>query len=221
MISNFKSISIIAPHPDDEVLGCGGLIKKFAKNKNINILIVSGHLPPLYKKTDFLKTKKECLQSLKFLSVKANPYFLEIPATKINEYPISELNKSIHQFITKNKSDLVCIPFPDRHIDHKLIFEACMVATRPVGKHYPKYVMCYETLSETDWNAPFIEANFTPNIFIDIEKEINSKISAMSCYKSQISPTRSKDAIKSLANYRGSQNGLKFAEAYQLVRCIL
>ena len=220
---NYKSISIIAPHPDDEVLGCGGLISKFSKNNNINIniLIISGHLPPLYSKKHFNITKKECeLSSLK-LGIKQKPKFLKIPATKINEYPSNKLNDTIKKFITDNESDLVCIPFPDRHIDHKIVFDSCMVATRPVGKHHPKLIMCYETLSETNWNAPFIEPNFTPNLFINIDKEIEMKVKAMEIYKSQFVDSRSSEAIRSLAKFRGSQNGYSYAEAFQVVRHLL
>ena len=131
------------------------------------------------------------------------------------------MNEKIKKFIYNHNSEVVCIPFPDRHEDHKFIFESCMVATRPVGKKYPKLIMCYETLSETNWNAPFIEPNFTPNFFINIDNEIRDKCAAMNCYKSQKSDTRSNEAIKSLAKFRGSQNGSKYAEAYQLVRFLL
>lgn len=219
---DFKSITVIAPHPDDEVLGCGGLIAKFSKVKGIkiNLLIVSGHLPPLYNSKDFLLTKNECLKSCKLLGIKSNPKFLEIPATKINEYPVADLNSHIDNFIKKNKSELVCVPFPDRHIDHKLVFDSCMVATRPTKSNYCKLVMCYETLSETNWNAPFIEPNFTPNFFLNINKEINKKISAMKLYNSQKNISRSPESINSLARFRGSQNGYKYAEAYQIVRLL-
>ena len=220
---DYKSISIIAPHPDDEVLGCGGLLSKFSKYSDIriNILIVSGHLPPLYSKKHFNITKNECELSCLKLGVKSKPKFLKIPATKINDFPSNKLNDIIKKFIIDNKSDLVCIPFPDRHIDHKVVFDSCMVATRPVGKFYPKLLMCYETLSETNWNAPFIEPNFTPNLFINIDKEINTKIKAMDIYKSQFLETRSGEAIKSLAKFRGSQNGSSYAEAYQVIRHLL
>lgn len=219
----YNSISIIAPHPDDEVLGCGGLISKLSKFKDIkiNIMIVSGHLPPLYTNEEFEITKKECLLAHKKMGIKGIPVFLKIPATKINDFPTASLNNKIKKFIDINNSEIVCIPFPDRHIDHKIIFESCMVATRPVGKKYPKLVMCYETLSETNWNAPFIEPNFVPNVFINIDKEMDKKIKAMKIYKSQNSSTRSIDSIKSLANFRGSQNGSKYAEAYQLVRHLI
>ena len=125
-------------------------------------------------------------------------------------------------FIFKEETNTVFTCFPDRHIDHKLIFEATMVATRPNKKNFPKYVFLYETLSETHWNVGNVEPNFVPNFFIDISKTIKSKIKALNFYKSQIkkgSP-RSAEATKALAKFRGSQNGCDYAEAFQLVRAI-
>lgn len=220
----FKNISIIAPHPDDEVLGCGGTIKRLINiGCKVRILFVSGHLPPIYTEKAFLKTQNESYKALNFLGVKNKDIeFLKIPATTISKTPVSVLNKEIENFIFKEKTDTVFSCFPDRHIDHKLIFEATMVATRPNKKDFPTKVLLYETLSETHWNVGNIEPNFVPNFFINISNTIKSKAKALSYYKSQIkkdSP-RSIEAIKALAKFRGSQNGCNYAEAYQLVRAI-
>lgn len=223
-MNKFNNISIIAPHPDDEILGCGGTIKRLIlSGSNIRVLFVSGHLPPLYTEKEFNKTQNEAFKALYSLGLKKNDIqFLKIPATKISEMPIATLNKEIENFIFKEETNTVFTCFPDRHIDHKLIFEATMVATRPNKKNFPKYVFLYETLSETHWNVGNVEPNFVPNFFIDISKTIKSKIKALNFYKSQIkkgSP-RSAEATKALAKFRGSQNGCDYAEAFQLVRAI-
>ena len=216
------TVCVIAPHPDDEVLGLGGTISKLT-NEGIKVylLVVSGHLPPLYNQENFEITKKECLISSKFLGMN-DVEFAKIPATFINNEPVSKLNNIIHSFILKFRPSTVFIPFPDRHIDHRLIFESCMVSTRPTGNFWPNLVLSYETLSETDWNAPYIEPVFIPEWFVDIENFFENKIKALNCYKSQIhnNLSRNQDAVEALAKYRGSQNGFKYAEGFKLIRCL-
>lgn len=215
-----KSICIIAPHPDDEVLGLGGTIRKMSLSGiKVHLLIVSGHLPPLYSIDIFKNTQIECNLSSKILGI-SSVKFLKVPATNINQQPVADLNRQIKEFLDKTTPTTVFIPFPDRHIDHKLIFEASMVCTRPVGVNYPKLVLSYETLSETDWNAPYIEPIFVPELFVDISDTFQYKLDAMKSYKSQLenAPSRSLEAIEALARYRGSQNGFKYAEGFKVIR---
>ena len=217
-----KNILIIAPHPDDETISMGGSIDKFIKEKfNVHILIISGHLPPLYSENDFNLTVKEAKKAFKILGVTSYK-FLKIPATYVKDFETSKLNLLIFSEIQKLKPDTVFIPFPDRHIDHRIIFDSSVVSVRPNGKFFPKKVLSYETLSETHWNVPGIEPSFNPDYFIDISKNIKKKLSALSSYKSQIknNSTRSLDAVKSLAVFRGSQNGCKFAEAFKVIRIV-
>ena len=217
-----ENICVVAPHPDDEVLGLGGSICKFVNyDIKVNLLVVSGHLPPLYPESSFETTKEECLKSAEILGLN-EVKFAKIPATYINNEPISKLNNIIQSFILNHSPHTVFIPFPDRHIDHRLIFESCMVCTRPTGNFWPKLVLSYETLSETDWNAPYIEPVFIPEWFIDIDDFLEKKLNALRCYESQINNnySRNEDAVKSLARYRGSQNGCKHAEGFKLIRSL-
>ncbi|MDA9897137.1 PIG-L family deacetylase [Pelagibacterales bacterium] len=220
MIVKGKNILIIAPHPDDETLGVGGTIARFAKEgANIYILIVCGHLPPLYKIEDYKKTQNEATKVFKKLKVK-DFKFLDIPATKVNEVPVAELNSKISNYINSLNPEIVFIPFPDRHIDHRIIFDSSLVCCRPTHINSPKIVLAYETLSETFWNAPNIEANFVPELFIDITNHIDLKKEALKMYKSQLDnvPSRSIDAATALARFRGSQNGCEYAESFKVVR---
>lgn len=224
MIDSYKKLMIVSPHPDDEILGCGGLLHKFSKIKGckINILIVSGHLPPLYSKKEFEITKKECIKAINSISKNINVIFTSLPATFIKDIATNEINSIIDKPIKKFKPDILCIPFPDRHIDHKIIFDSCMVASRPHLNDAPRMLISYETLSETHWNAPYIEPNFCPELFINIDNEIEKKCKSLSHYKSQINNNgpRSIKAIKALAAFRGSQNGCKFAEGYKVIRIL-
>ena len=218
-----KNILIIAPHPDDETISMGGSIDKFIKEKfNVHILIISGHLPPLYSENDFNLTVKEAKKAFKILGVTSYK-FLKIPATYVKDFETSKLNLLIFSEIQKLKPNTVFIPFPDRHIDHRTVFDCAMVNTRPNKKNHPKFILSYETLSETHWNAPYIEANFTPDFFVNIDDTIEAKIKALNCYQSQIKNnlSRSTQAVKALARFRGSQNGCKYAEGFKLIRAIV
>ena len=128
-----KRILVISPHPDDETLGVGGAISKFiSQGHEVMILTVSGHLPPLYSREDYEITFKEAHEAYNILGVKKSA-FLEIPATMIGEEPVHVLNSRISSVVKEFEPDIVFCPFPDRHVDHRLIFESSMVATRPVG----------------------------------------------------------------------------------------
>ena len=220
MFNQFKKVLVISPHPDDETLGVGGTIKKLSKKKlEISILVVGGHLPPIYEEEHYRKTEKECKKACSILGSK-KIFFLKKVATKFNEEPVANFNKSIMDIINKIDPEIVFIPFPDRHIDHKVVFNASMVCTRPNSKSKIKMILAYETLSETHWNANYIEANFIPDVFIDITNELKFKEKALKSYTSQIknNNARNLDAIKGLASFRGSQNNKKYCEAFKLIR---
>lgn len=223
MISLPKSLCVIAPHPDDETLGAGGTMARFAaQGVEVSVLIVSGHLPPLYSREAFETTRSEAEAAFETMGI-SNWEFLEIPATEVHERPVAEVNGSIARFVKKHRPEMVLLPFPDRHIDHRTIFDASVVACRPVDGDAPRMVLAYETLSETHWNVPGVEPAFVPELFVDIGAFMDSKERALSAYASQINeaPSRSIDACRALARFRGSQNGCDYAEAFKVVRIVL
>ena len=126
--------------------------------------------------------------------------------------------------VSNVKPHMVFCPFPDRHIDHRLVFDSLMVATRPIGVGKKiEIIAAYETLSETHWNAPYIEPNFNQNFVVDITEYIDQKIDALRCYKSQISEDqgpRSIEATKALATFRGTQSGFNYGEALYVIRMV-
>ena len=217
-----KRILVIAPHPDDEILGVGGTMAKYANmGCHVTILTVSGHLPPLYPQGVYERTVEEAREAHGLLGVKGS-IFLEIPATMLGNVPVHELNGRILEVVRSVQPAVVLCPYPDRHVDHRLVFDSTMVATRPidVGKTI-KIVAAYETLSETHWNAPHIEPNFVPNWVVDITDFLDIKRRALSCYASQITPfpgPRSVEATVALATLRGTQAGFAYGEGLQIVR---
>jgi N-acetylglucosamine malate deacetylase 1 len=223
MTFDFKKTLVIAPHLDDETIALGGTIKKLSKAKiKINVIIVGGHLPPLYNEKNYQITKEESEKALKILGIKKVDY-LDIPALEFHNKYYNKMNSKINDLINNFNPTTVFIPFPDRHIDHRTVFDCAMVNTRPNKKNHPKFVLSYETLSETHWNAPYIEPNFNPDFFINIDETIKDKIKALNCYQSQIkgNQSRSIQAVQALARFRGSQNGCKYAEGFKLIRAIV
>jgi len=219
-----KRVMVVAPHPDDETLGVGGTIAKYsAQGAEVFVLMVSGHLPPLYSREAYDKTVFEAEAAFGLLGVSQSK-FLEIPATMIDDQPLHEVNGRISKIVNDFNPHIVFCPYPDRHVDHRLVFDSVMVATRPVGVGRDiEIVATYETLSETHWNAPHIEPNFTPNWVVDITEQIDKKLDALRCYKSQISDfpgPRSIEAVEALAKFRGTQAGFAYGEGFHIVRMV-
>ena len=223
MIKFPMRMTVIAPHPDDEVLGAGATIARFAdEGIEVSVLIVSGHLPPLYPPEAFETTRREAEEALKILGA-SRWEFLQIPATRVHQISVAELNGKISRFVRETNPEVVLLPFPDRHIDHRTIFDASVVACRPAHDRAPRIVLAYETLSETHWNVPGIEPAFVPEFYVDTSRYMDKKQAALNSYASQVhsTPSRSVDACMALASFRGSQNGCTYAEAFKVVRIVV
>jgi LmbE family N-acetylglucosaminyl deacetylase len=217
-----KRILIVAPHPDDETLGAGGTARKCASQAHdVTVLTVSGHLPPLYAADVYEQTVREAMAAYEILGV-AHHHWLRIPATLIGNEPVHVLNERVGSIVQSVAPHVVLCAYPDRHIDHRLIFDSVMVATRPVGVGRDIEILAaYETLSETHWNAAHIEPNFVPNWTVDITDHIEAKLRALGCYSSQIPEfpgSRSIEAAESLAKFRGTQAGFAYGESFQIIR---
>jgi len=217
-----RSMLVIAPHPDDEVLGAGGTIARFAAaGGRVTVLVVAAHMPPLYPEEVHQRTVTEGRRAHELLGV-AESEFWDNPAVLLGEIPVHELNGRIHAVVDRVRPDVMLLPYRDRHVDHQIVFDSAMVAARPVGPGRAiRLVACYETLSETHWNAPHLEPNFTPDWCIDVTDWIERKLEAMRCYESQVHPfpaPRSLEALEALALFRGSQVGVGYAEGFHVIR---
>ena len=217
-------ILIIAPHPDDEVLGCGGTIKKYTKKGDVVFLcIATKAYTPDWTEEFIANRKKEIELSVKTLGIN-KLFLLDFPTVKLDTISQKEINDSILKVVQEVKPEIVFIPFEgDINKDHKLIFEAALVALRPSFESSVKKIYCYEVLSETEWAKPAqkIENVFIPNYYEDISDYLEDKIKAMECYKTEIKEyphPRSLEGIKILAQKRGTESGLKLAEAFMLIR---
>jgi LmbE family N-acetylglucosaminyl deacetylase len=219
---NNKRLLVVAPHPDDEILGAGGtMAKAIREGVAVTVLTVAGHRPPLYTEEVYQQTVREAKAAHAVIGV-ADSIFLNVAATLVSDLKTNELNGMIASIVARLKPHIVLIPYPDRHVDHRIIFDSVMVATRPVGSGTAiELLAAYETLSETHWNAPHIEPNFTPNWVSNITEDLDAKLNALRCFESQIPAfpgARSLEAIRALAVFRGTQAGFAYGEAFHVIR---
>lgn len=219
-----KKILVVAPHPDDEVLGAGGVVKKYSQEGHeVYILIMTKGSPKFYSEERIKNVRQEALKAHKILGVKETA-FLDYLAPQLDQVCKAEIADSIYEFLKKWQiSDLYLPHRGDIHIDHKIVFEAALVAARPKNGYTVNNIYTYETLSETEWAPPFSDDAFVPTHFVDVTDAFQSKIEALRCFKSQMQSfpsIRSIDCIEAIAIYRGGTVGFKKAEAFMTIRTI-
>ncbi len=227
-MNNKSNILIVAPHCDDEVLGCGGTIAKYVKEKhNVYVLILTNANmgdKNIFTKKDIERVRKESLLAHKILGVKKT-IFLDFPAPSLHTFPNHKIADNIRQMILKFKIETLFLPFPgDMHLDHYYSYIAGIVASRASKNTNVKNIFCYEVMSETECSPHNLNNQFNPNYYIIIDDYIDTKIKALRCFKSQIYPSphpRSINSVKNLALYRGTSINSKFAEAFKLERIII
>ena len=215
---------IIAPHPDDEILGCGGTIARLvADDCSVAIAIVTKGFAPQFSRELVQQVREEAKSAHSMLGV-TETHYLDLPAAALDTVPATELNATLTQLIQDVQPDTIFVPFiGDIHTDHQLTFLAAMVASRPRDLKAPRRIYAYETLSETNWYAPGITPAFVPNVFIDISATLETKLAAFGLFESQVKPfpdERSIEAIRALAVMRGASMHRQAAEAFMLVRQI-
>ncbi|NCB69956.1 MAG: PIG-L family deacetylase [Bacteroidia bacterium] len=219
-----QKIMVIAPHPDDEILGCGGIMSKFVNDgKEVYVLVITRGTPKLYSDDRIVNVRKEALDAHKILGVKET-VFLDFHAPELDQTSLAEISMEISKVIKKLAIDTLYIPHRgDIHSDHRVVYNAALVAGRPVAGSTVRSIYAYETLSETEWAAPFGDDAFIPTHFVDVTGSFENKLKAMACFKSQLKPfpnSRSLEAIEALAKFRGATVGVKRAEAFMTVRTI-
>ena len=217
-----KKLLVVAPHPDDEILGAGGTMARFTRSGgSVTVLTVAAHMPPIYPPAVHEKTVAEARRAHAVIGV-SESIFLDYPAVCLSQIPLWEFNAAIQEVVSRVRPQFLLLPYWDRHVDHRAVFDGVMVAARPVGEARGiKIVAAYETLSETHWNAPHLEPNFTPNWCVDITNSIETKLEAMACYESQMHAfpqPRSLEALKALGLFRGSQAGFGYGEGFHILR---
>jgi LmbE family N-acetylglucosaminyl deacetylase len=231
-------ILVIAAHPDDEILGMGGTIRKYTDTGNIVKIVImatgifarrSSNLKnsSTYSMTEkevkiaqlqLKELRKDAKKSAKIIGV-SDVEFLDFPDNEMDTVSNLQVTKSIEKIIEKFHPDIVYTHSQnDVNIDHRIIHDATITATRPTSKTSIKSVYSFEIPSSTEW---YFKSPFSPNVFVDISKELSKKVKAMEVYKSELRKyphPRSKEGLEAIAKRWGTVSGFNAAEAFCLIR---
>ena len=221
-----KRILAIAPHPDDEILGCGGTLARHVRNGDqVYVVIVTRGTPKLYKDQQIENVRNEARAAHGIIGVKET-VFLDFHAPELDITSQADISRALSKCIQQFKIDCLYLPHRgDIHHDHAAVFNAGLVAARPLEDYTVKQIYTYETLSETEWAPPFGNDVFIPTVFSELTNhDFEAKIEAMKCFKSQLKSfpnPRSIDNLKALAMFRGATVGVRLAEAFMQIRSII
>lgn len=213
---------ILAAHPDDEVLGCGGTIARRVKEgEEFIVAIITDGALTRYKKSMIRSLRNSAIECSRMLGV-SKVIFKDMPNQMLDTIPITKVIQAIEAVISEVNPDTVYTHDKgDLNRDHAIIHEATLVAARPLPGAPVKTVLTYFTPSSSEYNDVDGGNIFIPNIFVDIKKSIDAKIRAFGCYKSEARPyphPRSPEALKVYAKRWGIQSGIEYAEPFRLVR---
>ena len=229
MLSSHRSVLIVAAHPDDEVLGCGGTIAAYSDlHIPVHILIVAEgatsrqqHRNRSQASSELLSLKTAAENSSVLLNA-ASLELLDLPDNRLDSIDRLELVKLIETRIQHLKPDVVYVHHSgDLNIDHRRVHEAVITACRPTPSQPVRALFSYEVASSTDWQSPASAIPFQPNYYVNIAKHLPIKIQALEAYSAEMRQwphSRSVQALEHLARWRGAQVGYEAAEAFCLLR---
>lgn len=220
-----NKVIIISPHPDDETLGAGGTLHKHKNNGDeIYWLIITDIESSPYFTNEQKNYRKEEIELISKLYSFDKVFNLNYIPSSLTQNNLSNLIEKISKIFLEIKPNILYLPNrSDVHSDHRIIFDATFSCTKSFRYPFIKMILMYECLSETEFSPALPENSFIANYFIDISEFIDKKISAMKIYKSEIDNhpfPRSIENIISLAKYRGASCGVKYAEAFHLLKFI-
>jgi len=212
---------VIAPHPDDEVLGVGGtLFRRKAEGAKVAWLIVTSISVEEGWSQERVDKRSDEIKEITALFDFDQVFTLNFPTTQLDRIPMRDLIAGISNAFNSFMPTEVFLPHPsDVHTDHRIVYDAAVGCTKWFRYPSVKRVLAYETLSETDFGLGSYPG-FRPNVFEDIEPFLNKKLQAMNIYSSELGDLpfpRSHEVIRSLATVRGAASGFRAAEAFQLL----
>ena len=216
---------VVAPHPDDELLGCGGtLLKRSAEGGSTAWLLMTSMNTDLgWTQSDISRRESEIERVRHGLNISDSHLFkLDLPAANLDKVPKSEIIKRLSHIFQDFQPQEILLPHPgDIHSDHVITFESASACTKWFRYPSIKRILTYETISETDFGFNFISPTFKPNLFVDISNYLDRKVDLLRIYESEISThpfPRNIEAIKAQALLRGVQRGTQACEAFQILR---
>jgi len=224
-----QSILVIAAHPDDEVLGCGGTMARHVREGDeVHVVILAEGITSRYQERSREAREYE-LSELAKATQKAGD-ILGISSLRLHQFPDNRMDgvdlldviKCVEEHLLRVAPDIVYTHHAgDLNIDHQVVHRAVVTACRPQPGQSVHTLLFFEVASSTEWQPPASAATFAPNWFVNISDTLEAKITALSYYKNEMRTwphPRSIEAIKNLALWRGASYGIESAEGFILGR---
>jgi LmbE family N-acetylglucosaminyl deacetylase len=222
-----KTILILAAHPDDEVLGCGGTIAKLVdEGATVNVAFMADGVfsrvgEESVQQLELTARRKAAQRACAMLGVKSVS-FGDFPDNRMDTIPLLDITQAVEALIAKHQPELVFTHHAgDVNIDHRRLHEAVVTACRPQQGHPVKTLLCFEVPSSTEWQLPGSAPAFMPNWFVDISTTLDRKLAALEAYADELRAwphPRSRQGVEHLAHWRGATVGVDAAEAFILGR---
>ena len=224
------SVLIIAAHPDDEVLGCGGTIARLVEEGHeVNIAILGEGITSRFpqggpSETTLVEALRVCSQKVAALLGARSVFHYNLPDNGFDTVPLLNIVKIIEELSEKVNPQVVYTHSgADLNIDHSIVLRAALTATRPMQGQSVRSIYSFEVPSSTEWAFGQFQTAFRPNVFVNISSSLQAKVAAMALYRSEtrcFPHPRSAEAIRAIAQRWGSTIGYDAAEAFELVRSI-
>ncbi len=216
-------VLIVAVHPDDETLGCGGtLLKHKAHGDSIHWMIATDVKESEGFKKELVASRNDEIAKVSKIYDFDSVHKLGLSTMRVDEYSMSELIGPISKIISDVRPSIIYLPFKgDVHSDHRKIFEAAYACTKSFRYPFVKKIYMLETLSETEFAPSTKEDSFIPNVFVDISGYMDKKLEIMKVFDSEIAEhpfPRSIRNLKALATLRGATAGCEYAESFVLLK---
>lgn len=222
--NKFKRALIIAAHPDDEVLGCGGTIARLSdEGTQCHAIILTGTTTSRGspKHRDIGESETENAAAALKLATWTH---LGFPDNRLDTVPFLDIIRAVEEKTSAIFPDIIFThDFSDLNQDHRIAHQIALTVFRPLPDSTVKQILAFETLSSSEWQDPQL-GNFAPNFYVDITNYIDRKITGMDCYKSELRKPphpRSLEIIRVLATKRGAECGVESAEAFRLIRGLI
>lgn len=218
-----QNVLVIAPHPDDETLGCGGtLLRHVARGDRVHWVIITAVKISHGFTDERVKSRDAEIDAVAraygFVSVNR----LDFPTMTLDTVPKADLVGALGRVVKETSAQILYVPYRnDAHSDHAAVFDAAAACAKTFRYPMVRSIRAYETLSETEFGIRPDDPGFRPNLFIDIAEQLDKKLEIMGIFASELGPfpfPRSEVTLRALAQLRGSQSGLNAAEAFILLK---
>jgi LmbE family N-acetylglucosaminyl deacetylase len=215
-------VLVVAVHPDDETLGCGGtLLRLREEGAEIHWMIVTAMAADSGFSSDVIARRNREIETVEQMYAFSSVHQLGFPTTRLDEVPMSQLVTTLSRVFQSVQPNQVFLPFQhDVHSDHQHAFAAAYSCTKTFRYPSLRRVMMMETLSETDF-AQSAGGGFVPNVFIDVTKQFERKLQIMRVFESELRQhpfPRSERNLTALATLRGATAGCEYAESFMLLK---